>query len=180
MGWSYAYAYYAAFNLGLLSIDIPGEYFIIYGFWVLRDHWWLLFLYLGMVALWWFLRRRARLAQEVVTALVPLLILVMFTSAYQLARHSAISQFQVQQQQDFPAYPRVKVWLKNDAQQAPDLQAVSNALPLGCYRLLLQNSGQALLFYPEKTQPTLQPAVLHVPLGEVRALRVLPQYTSCS
>ncbi|MDM8546107.1 hypothetical protein QUF61_06400 [Candidatus Venteria ishoeyi] len=180
IGWSYAYAYYAAFNLGLLSIDIPGQYFIIYGFWVLSDHWWLLLLYLGIVAIWWLLRKRPRIQHALATALVPILILALFVGAYQLARYSAVQHFQAQQQQDYPAYPRVKIWLKDKVQQPPDLQVVSDALPKGCYRLLLQSGRQALLFYTYQDKPGLQPAVLHIPMGEVRALRVLPQYGSCS
>ncbi len=125
MGWSYAYAYYAAFNLGLLSIDIPGQYFIIYGFWVLRDNWWLFLIYFVIAGAWWGVRRCRWFRNDLAVALVPLLILALFIGAYQLARHSAVQRFQAQQQEDYSAYPQVKIWLKDATNLTPDLQSVA-------------------------------------------------------
>jgi len=176
-GWSYAYAYFALFNLGLLAIDVPGEYFIIYGFWVLRDHGWLVLVYFAFITLWWLLCHYWQVAQSLLTALIPLLLL--FISSYQLARHSAVQHFQAQQQQDYPDYPRVKIWLKEHKDQDPQLQAIAASLSKGCYRLLLQSPEQARLFYTRKNTPLAKPAVLHVPMGEVRVMRVFPQYGSC-
>ncbi len=180
-GWAYAYAYFEKFHLGLLSIDIPGQYYIIYGFWVLRDHWWLIFVYLGLIGLWrryGRYGRHPRIDRGIVAALIPLLILSFFIGAYQLARYSAAGAFQAQQQQDYPAYPRVRLWLKD--RQEPALQAVAEQLPKGCYRLLLQSRGQAMLFYSHKDTPRAHLAILQIPMSQVRAMRILPQYRSCS
>jgi len=38
-GWSYAYRWYARFDLGLNGLDLPVETVLMYGYWVLRAHW---------------------------------------------------------------------------------------------------------------------------------------------
>ena len=35
-GWTYAYHYFGHFKLGLLTLEIPTEYFFVYGFWVFK------------------------------------------------------------------------------------------------------------------------------------------------
>ena len=40
-GWTYAYHYFGHFKLGLLTLEIPTEYFFVYGFWVFKAWWWL-------------------------------------------------------------------------------------------------------------------------------------------
>lgn len=38
VGWSYASHYFGYFHVGLLALEVPAESFLIYGFWVLRNH----------------------------------------------------------------------------------------------------------------------------------------------
>ena len=52
-------------------------------------------------------------------------------------------------------------------------------LPIGCYRLLLQNADKLYLFLDPAHQPPARLSVVEVALGEVSALRILPQYDSC-
>jgi hypothetical protein len=44
-GWTYAYQYFGHFRLGPLALEIPTEYFFVYGFWVFKRFWWLVALY---------------------------------------------------------------------------------------------------------------------------------------
>ena len=57
--WIYAYHYFANFQLGLLSLDIPGEYHLIYGFLVLRDWWFLVLPYIALVLLISYLKTKS-------------------------------------------------------------------------------------------------------------------------
>lgn len=51
-GWNYAYHYFGHFKLGLLTLEIPTEYFFVYGFWVFKKWWWLVIPYgLGIMLL---------------------------------------------------------------------------------------------------------------------------------
>ncbi len=38
-GWTYAYDYYANFRIGVLALDIPLQYYLIYGLWVFQQSW---------------------------------------------------------------------------------------------------------------------------------------------
>src|SRR5690242_15190793 len=48
MGWSFGYFYFQQFGLGLLDLDIPFQFFYVYGFWVARDN--ILLILLGVFA----------------------------------------------------------------------------------------------------------------------------------
>ena len=57
-GWAYAWRFFSHVQLGLLALDIPKEYFFVYGLWVCQR--WALLLVpvlLGMVGLTWYRRR---------------------------------------------------------------------------------------------------------------------------
>jgi len=49
-GWSYAYHWYGRFGLGLVPLDIAREHLLLYGFWTLRVHWWVLLLPVAALA----------------------------------------------------------------------------------------------------------------------------------
>lgn len=50
-GWTYAYHYFGHFKLGLLMLEIPIQYFFMYGFWVFKTWWWLLLVLYGLITL---------------------------------------------------------------------------------------------------------------------------------
>jgi len=179
MGWSYAFVFYDQFHLGLLSLDIPGQYFIIYGFWILQKHgWWLVVPYVGILISWWWLQHTIQIPHRWLAASIPILILLAFITVYQLARFSAVQQFHELQATDYSPYPRIVVSLKANAPQA-ETAAIKELLISGCYRLLLENRGQLFLFYSHADAPQARMPTLKVPVGQVEWMQVLPQRNSC-
>jgi hypothetical protein len=92
---------------------------------------------------------------------------------------TANRDYQQQRTDDFPNYPRARVWLKSGNNEDAEYKALSMQLPLGCYRMLLQNADKLYLFLAPAHQPPARLAVVAVALGDVAALRILPQYDSC-
>ncbi len=180
-GWGYAYNYFEYFNLGLLSVNIPGQYFIMYGFGVLREHGWLPVAYLVIVAVWWASGKYTQSLQSIIAILMPIVILLLFVGAYQLASESAKEDFLAQRDSHYAAYPSAKIWLKSGKEtEQTKLQAIADSLSSGCYRLLLENQGKALLFYSHEDMHDVQPTVLHIPTGQIRAMQILSQRKNCS
>lgn len=137
-GWSYAYHYFFRFHLGLLGLEIKREYFFLYGFWVLKDKWLFvlaclvgiaglafLFCYLwqptsdsgeggGAAELYAGAKRRGMPPgwhRPVVWVAAPTYIFLLFVVFYQLGVETGYARFKHQLDDDFPSYPRVKVWL---------------------------------------------------------------------
>lgn len=196
-GWSFAYHYYEHFHLGLIGLDIPKEYFIVYSFWVIKGELFFAFAALVVTVLLYFMVRlcfqkagkgpKSRKLNEkrgvsrgnqgfflaLGLFLTPIVILSMFWQFYYLGNQCAASLFEKQVREDFPSYPRVKVWLTEEALEGmkPRTEEWAN----GCYRLLLRGKEHLYLFYPEGKSPTEI-----IPQSNVKAVRVLPQYHSCS
>jgi len=183
-GWSYAYHWFEAFNLGVTGLDIPAEYHFMYGFWVLRGAWWLVLLYLSGLVAWAWLRRRAPasgpapwgaaggLLRAVIIPALPVALLLLFVGAYQLGASAADGAYRRHHEQGFAGYPPVRVWLKPGAAAAPPrLQRLRGQLRGAEYRLLLQSKSALYLLKPaaHAALPTVA-----VPLSEVAAWRVLP------
>ncbi len=108
---------------------------------------------------------------------------LLFVAVYEMAVYAASQHYRQQQIEDFPAYPRTRVWLNPVAIEAGErIQQLREALPQGCHRLLLQNQDKLFLFQPP-TNPSqarlARFAVVEVPLASVQVIRVLPQYGSC-
>ena len=116
-GWSFASHYFAYFHLGLLALEIPKEYYFLYSFWVLQDHWgWVVVVYLVGVGSIIGRRYMARSVQRrweamVINVVAPALGLILLWSSYTLGAASAEIRFAEQQRQDYPQYSRVQVWL---------------------------------------------------------------------
>ncbi len=181
-GWTYAYHYFGHFKLGLLTLEIPTEYFFVYGFWVFKAWWWLVIPYgLGIVLLAlyeprlspWLDRiktRRPRLLKQ----LQVLGVLLAFLVAWWLASVSAAWYYQEQQDNGFSAYPQVRVWPNPPLPEDATLKEFYGELPDGVYRLLLENRETLFLFkLPPDGNPARLP-VIELPLKEVKLLRVLP------
>jgi hypothetical protein len=49
----------------------------------------------------------------------------------------------------------------------------------GCYRLLVQHHDKVFVFKPVPEAPSANLSLLTLPMGQIRALRVLPNNVSC-
>lgn len=186
-GWSFAYHYYNQFHLGLIELDIPKEYLFVYSLWVIKDQVFLSFAALVITVLLYFLvrfcfqqaradgknRRYQGLSLVFGFLLTPVVILFMFWEFCYLGDLSATALYEKQKRKDFDAYPRVTVWLKEKAHDA--MRPVAEEWEKGCYRLLLRNKDRLYLFNTSDDEFPVEV----IPLGDVKAVRVLPFYQSC-
>ena len=181
-GWTYAYHYFGHFKLGLLTLEIPAEYFFVYGFWVFKTWWWLVIPYgLGIVLLAFYEPRLSPRLDRIKTQRPQLLkqlqifaVLLAFLVAWGLAAVSAGWFYQDQQHNGFSAYPYVRVWPNTPLPEDATLKALYEELPSGVYRLLLENKETLFLFkLPADGKPARLP-MIELPLKEVKLLRVLP------
>lgn len=182
-GWSYAERYFAHFQIGLLALEMPTEYYFVYGSWVLGHWWWLVLLGAALaVPVLWSLPPAAWRSRWL-RAVALLLVLALCMGMRVLGGTTGSQHYRLQQATDFRDSPRVRVWLKSGGgSPAPEdaaLMDLAATLPQGCHRLLVQNRSTLWLFRPRQGAPQAQMAVLALPVAEVRALRLLPQFTSC-
>ena len=115
-GWTYAWRFFERFQLGLLALDISKEYFLVYGLWVVQ-RWALLVLpvLLGVAVL----RRYRRIHPTSVwssKAAALFITFLLFVLAYGIGSETGRAHYGLQQQNDFPVMPRVRVWLKTPLQ----------------------------------------------------------------
>ena len=192
-GWSYAYHYFERFHLGLLALDIPREYFFLYGFLALKEKFFkVLFLFILVTVFvfgyWVMARRRISKNQRnspTLTALrkslygsvttviiLPAVTLLLFMTFYSIGSSVADSLFEKEVKSDFRSYPGVRVWLTTDAEHKTD--AIAQEWQKGCYRLLMKNKENLYLFYPGQLDYKLPTEV--IPSNQVRYMRILPQY----
>ena len=198
-GWSYAYHYFGKFHLGLLGLDIPREYYFLYGFWTIQDQLILLFI-LMIIAVVVILpaslcsrqkthttgdpdsegyrtgpdRVKRCLHAATVSVLLPALVFSLFWAFYYFGESAAQSAYEEQAENDFPSYPRVRVWIKTDAGQAP--AAMAGEWEKGGYRLLMRNKDNLYLFYPAQPGDKIPTDI--IPTGQVQCFRILPHYWS--
>lgn len=182
-GWTYAYHYFSHFKLGLLMLEIPVQYFFMYGFWVFKAWWWLLVVLYGLIMLPYLivasyimprLHRLAMARPWLPKHLPVLLVLLAFVLAWRLAVASADGYYREQQVSGFAAYPHVRVWLKAPPPDDTRLRTLYELLPEGDYRLLLQNRDTLFLFKVPRDNKPARLAVIQLGLAEVKFLMVLP------
>jgi hypothetical protein len=175
-GWSYAYHYFQCFHLGLIGLEIEREYFLLYGFWVCKARWCLATLCLlaafGLPLLLqrcWQQRPELRSwLRAVAQTGGPIGLLLLFIVFYQLGAWTGQADFAREQRGDFPSYPRVKVWLKDEKAKRGEAWAK------GCHRLLLRGTEQLYLFRADGVTERIPTEI--VPNSEVAAVRLLPLY----
>jgi hypothetical protein len=178
-GWAYAWRFFGHFQLGLLALDIPKEYFFIYGLRV-GQRWFLLVIPgLLLVAGWTLSRRLPPRAAWGRHAVLLGLACLLFVAAYGMGMETGSGHYGLQRQDDFPAMPRVRLWLKPAMNTDTRLTRFMSELPQGCYRLMLLNRSAVFVMRPPVGAPPARLAVLALPLSEVQALQVVPIFTSC-
>lgn len=181
-GWSYAYYYFAYFQLGLSVTIIQREYLFLYGFWVFKDHpFYILFFLGGCAALYFLIRffqRQARTgaADKVQKRLVrlraagifggPFCFLLLFICCSWLGASTGKDAFEREQVGDFSSYPRIKIWKEGK----PDAKAKEWAK--GCYQLLLRDKDNLYIFLAEGNTDWLSTDI--VPTRKVDTVRMMP------
>ena len=194
VGWSYAYHYFSLFHLGLTELGLSKDTLFIYSLWVLKDSIPALITCFGTIGLYFLLRFiwRKKVIVEwtepaegdepvqvirhpiwlwVVTLVgAPLYLFLLFVFFYHLGSKEGWKDFDQQQKNDFPSYPRVKVWLKGEQ------NIMTEDWAGGCYRLLLRNKNQLYIFWADGMSAKVPTEV--IPNSRVDALRVLPMYKS--
>ena len=181
-GWTYAYHYFGYFKLGLLTLEIPTEYFFVYGFWVFKTWWWLVIPYVLRIVLLAVYEARLSPRLDRIKAQRPrllkqlqiLAVLLAFLLVWWLASVSAGWFYREQQDNRFMAYPLVRVWPNEPPPEDATLKELYREFPSGVYRLLLENKETLFLFkLPPDGKPARLP-IIELPLKEVKLLRVLP------
>ena len=177
-GWSFAYFYYDFFNVGLLTLEVPVEYFLVYSMWVLQDNYTHAAIAYGVFILFLVLPLLTGRFHWLLLLLFFVLVPALFYASYTVGKDSAEKRFYAQRQKDYPTYARVKVWLKPSVNREDITKEMAKDLQKGCYRLLLQNKDKIFLFYTLHNAPADLPITI-IPLNEVENLKILPHYQSC-
>ncbi len=186
-GWSYAYHYFDRFHLGLLGLDIPKEYLFVYSFMVIKWQYYIFVLILTGLAIGYFLIKLAvkkylkrhpssdtleAKIQSIMLATLAIAVLMMFWVFYLLGNRASQQNYDYEKTNDFPSYPRVKVWVKTEEKQPKDAKA--SEWEKGCYRLLLKNKENLYLFYPGNQKDKISTDI--IPAGRVETVRMVPVY----
>jgi hypothetical protein len=174
-GWAYAEAWYGRFDIGLFALEIPPVTFGIYGFKILKAHWWLLPLAIGMSAgfVWGWRWLPVRAAGWAWTAIAPL-ILLLFWAAHGLGAATARGDFDDHADNSFCAYPFVSIALNGAALLPDELKSLPDVLAGQQRRLLLQTPSLMVLIGAEPGVPPVM-----IPMDRVRMVRLTPVHPGC-
>jgi hypothetical protein len=168
MGWGYATAFYGHFGVGLVAIEIPREYFFIWGWLVLTNGygWALGFILAPGGAVVW--RHRGGVTHATVWFSTAI---AMTALGAMLAHRHGGNMAGRQLAGGLPDLPAVQVLLADSAASwGKDLNG-------GCWRLLVQDKSRIWLLRPIKGGAAAWPAVDTLPLDNVARLRLLPGRT---
>ena len=139
-GLSYAYHYFAEFHLGLLGLEIPQAYFLLYGFQVIRNRVFsVLLCIIGSIGIYFLLRflwrrsaghslsgeegdtgpenaggGRLLLLRIAILAGSPICLLLLFIVFSRIGASTGRSVYARELRNDFPSYARVKIRLKGE------------------------------------------------------------------
>ena len=195
-GWSYAYHYFERFSLGLIGLDIPREYFFVYGFQAIKDQKWLFLLTLiicmSLLVLGRFLLERlkksfanqtkANTLNIIPAVILPVMIFALFMLFYNFGEKTAVNVYEQQVKSDFNAYIRVQVWAEAP-KNAKYGAAMAKEWQKGCYRLLMRNKDYVFIFYPMKFNGKISKELKIptdvIPAAKVELIRILPVNESC-
>src|SRR4051812_34273383 len=180
IGWTYAYQYFLRFRISLLMIDIPLQHYLVYGGLVLSKNVWLSLgaVVVALVLAWICVQFSARLGRFVVSMIVLTMIVWLFLTGRFISITMARTDFLHQYQNDYPAYPRVAVILKKEANEAIG-DRLGDIAKTDCGRLVLFSAGRLFLIRPVRGVATAEPDSFVLPSDQLQALRLMDDYQSC-
>ena len=195
-GWTYAYHYFKHFSLGLIGLDLPREYFFMYGFQAMWDQIWLFLLilitFLSLMIFGKYLLRKIKskyrenkiqncICSFIPAIILPVMIFFMFTAFYHLGEKAADDVYNWQRTNDFKTYFVIQVWAKAP-ETAEDRAEMAQGWHTGCYRLLMQNNDYLFVFQPVKAakkDETIKIPTDMIPKSKVELVRIYQANTSC-
>ncbi len=178
-GWTYAYDYFARFRIPLLMIDLPTEHYLVYGGAVPTYFPGLaaLFAALFTIASWGIYRWSHHLGRfGAATALICLVILAFFLARWGGAT-AAQSEFQMQRDTDYAAYPRVRFAQRDKS--GPLENTIGDIITSGCGRLVASGRERIFLVRPVRDAPGLTLQTTVVSVKEADAFVITGEYSSC-
>nr|VFJ57276.1 MAG: hypothetical protein BECKFW1821A_GA0114235_106917 [Candidatus Kentron sp. FW] len=183
-GWSYAYHWFDYFNLGVIHLGIPTEYYLMYGFRVVHDYWWFFLMIFVSASFTWFFRPGPMPWLRWWS--LPLSVLA-FMLVYAFGEKSADHDFDRHNDKGFDRYPLTRVWLTPGTKTDPALANLAEDLAAGRYRLLVQSETSLFLIKPvpkpqdkanmtagEPPQSSPQIPTVQVSLRQIKATRHIP------
>jgi hypothetical protein len=187
VGWSFAYHFFAKFNLGLLDLNIPREYFFLYAFQAIQEN---ILIFISPLLFFACLYGAAVLIKEdlirIDTAfrntfmiiIIPLLFLFILHISYNTGRLAADSIYEKEAYPKdgtvcFPSYPAVKIWMKQDAKKG--IGEIAGEWEKGSYRLLTSNNDSFFIFCPKDDKEDIPVEI--IPESNVKGVRILPFVT---
>jgi hypothetical protein len=181
-GWTYAYHYFDRFRIPLLLADLPREHLLIYGGLTVQKNPLaavsIAILVITAVAI--LLAFRRRLGRAGITGVLVLGVLALFLLARLAGTATAATDFALQRESDYRAYPRVEFDIKSVTDPARDSNDKALALVgSGCARLVLASKERLFLIRPVKGRPDLELHTFVLPWSDVKTMRITGQYTSC-
>ncbi len=198
-GWAFASKYFDIYGLGLATLNISFEQYLLFGFVVFYEYIFVISLLatllcagalsiifcddtLKNVYQWWLsMCERYPCAIRPISGLfigvaIPGLIML----AYLLGTTTADSIYAIHWSSDYPANPRVVVVKKprHAVESLHTLREVDNEYSKGCFRLLRQTSEAVYVFI--RSVDAKVPPILHkIPRSEIASLQILPERVSC-
>ena len=189
-GWVYAFYYFQNYKIGLLTLDIPSDYYFMYGFWVFKDKWYFLLILFPLVTIIYqlpmvleFILTIKQVSQSkkpecnyncrdwLLPPIVMLLLILLYIGALYMGKKTADDFYKEDARNFYPGNPLVKVWLKPTLCNDPDFKDLYAELPKGNYRLLLQNSDKLFLFYADKMAKM---PVIEISMSDVAGIKIFP------
>ena len=135
-GWRYADQYFSRFGIGLGEIDLPVQYFMIYGFWVARYNiiYVMLFLAVAIISVLTVKAPIISPTARYVSALCCIIVAITlsFIGGYFLADVTANNMLSEAADHDFPGVPRVRLLTKTTS--SPTQLVSADTLQSGCLR----------------------------------------------
>ena len=193
-GWSYAYNYFKHFNIGLLGVSIPKEYFFMYGFISIKKN---ALLFLFYLLLFFYIpigRKILSIIQNKliifnnfktnsyffysILILLCLFVMLEYFCFYKLGKITAERDYKTQQNDSFSSYPGIKIKLKPQTKDVY-LKLLSDDLMSGCYRLLFRNQGILYLFYYTQNESEIM-ATQIISESHIVWEQIFPNYKICN
>lgn len=183
-GWSFVNTYFKNFGIGLLELNLPHEFVLVYGGWVIQDYGirtLFLSLVCGCTLLAVFLLTRRYFPRLVsgfetrffVLLIAPMILALASILLYSYGRFSANNRFYQHQSHGFKDFPSVEIVLKD-----PVHFEHAEQLRKGCYRSVLNHSGRIYLIFATEQAPD-KVAVIVLPDEQVRSIHILPFSRIC-